>query len=125
MNAVQVAGMLGPAGCLFLAVSPATEGSPATAAALLTLAQGLSALTLGGVSVSQLDIAPKHAGAVFGLGNTFATFAGMLSVQATGNILQSTGSWPLVFTVTAAHYIVGAGFWYAWCGGEALPEDEL
>jgi len=116
--------MLGPACCLLLAVSPLTDGSPGTASALVTASQGLSALTLGAVSVSQLDIAPKHAGAVFGLGNTFATVAGTLSVKATGSILQMTGSWPLVFGVTSAHYVIGAAFWYAWVGGERLPEDD-
>ena len=54
--------MMGPAACLLLAVSPAVGASPATASALITVGLGLSALSLGGVSVSHLDIAPKHAG---------------------------------------------------------------
>ena len=59
---LQVVGMLGPAGCLLLAVSPAVGASPALASSLITVGLGLSALSLGGVSVSHLDIAPKHAG---------------------------------------------------------------
>jgi hypothetical protein len=59
---LQVAGMLGPAGCLLLAVSPAVGASPALASQLITVGLGLSALTLGGVSVSHLDVAPRHAG---------------------------------------------------------------
>lgn len=121
---VQVAGMLGPAACLLLAVSPALEGAPAGATALITAAQGFGALTLGAVSVSQLDIAPRHAGTVFGLGNTFATVAGLLSVRLTGEILEQTHSWPVVFAVTSVHYIVGAAVWYVWVGTEPLPEDE-
>ena len=60
--ALQVVGMLGPASCLLLAVSPAVGASPALASTLITVGLGLSALSLGGVSVSHLDIAPKHAG---------------------------------------------------------------
>jgi ACS family sodium-dependent inorganic phosphate cotransporter len=125
MFQLQVAGMVGPAACLLVAVSPALEGNPMGATALVTGAQGLSALTLGAVSVSQLDIAPKHAGTIFGLGNTFATVAGLLSVKLTGELLAATGSWPLVFTITSAHYLVGAVIWFVWVGGEVLPEDDL
>lgn len=117
--------MLGPAACLVVAVSPELAGSPALASGLITTAQGLGALTLGAVSVSQLDIAPKHAGAIFGLGNTFATVAGLLSVRLTGDILDGTGhSWSAVFAVTAAHYVVGAAVWCVWVGSERLPEDD-
>lgn len=121
----QVLGMLGPAACLLLAVSPLVGASPATASSLITVGLGFSALTLGGVSASHLDIAPKHAGVVFGAGNTAATLAGFLSVPATGFILEATGSWPLVFGITAAHYVIGALFWTLWVGDKALPEDDL
>lgn len=122
---MQVIGMLGPACCLVLAVSPALEDTPSRAAVLITAAQGFSALTLGAVSVSQLDITPKHAGAIFGLGNTCATVAGLLGTRLTGDILQWTHSWPIVFTITSAHYVVGAAVWYAWVGSEQLPEDSM
>lgn len=49
---------------------------------------GFSALTLGGVSASHLDVAPRHAGVIFGAGNTAATLAGLLSVPFTGYLLQ-------------------------------------
>ena len=38
---------------------------------------------------------------------------------------QATNSWPLVFGITAAHYLVGAGLWTLWVGDSALPEDDL
>jgi hypothetical protein len=124
LSGVQVAGMLGPALCLTVAMTPVAAGNADLATGLITVAQGLSALTLGAVSVSQLDIAPKHAGAIFGLGNTFATLSGLLSVRLTGDMLEWTHSWLLVFTVASAHYLVGAGVWYAWVGSDALPEDK-
>lgn len=70
---LQLAGMLGPAACLMAAVSPLVGGSAATASALITVGLGLSALSLGAVSVNHLDIAPRHAGMVFGAGELTAT----------------------------------------------------
>eukprot|EP00892_Ulva_mutabilis_P000656 jgi/Ulvmu1/10591/UM065_0045.1 len=121
----QIIGMMGPAGCLLLAVSPAVEDSPASAAALITAAQGFSALTLAGVSVSHLDIAPRHAGAIFGFGNTLATVSGLLGTKLTGEILQLTTSWTIVFSVTAAHFVLGSVVWYMWAGDEKLADDDL
>jgi ACS family sodium-dependent inorganic phosphate cotransporter len=115
--------MLGPAGCLVASVSPLVNGSPEAAAALITLGLGMSALTLGAVSVSHLDIAPRHAGMVFGAGNTAATLAGLVSVPLTGWLLEHTGSWSLVFGLIAAHFVAGSIVWAAWVGDRPLPED--
>lgn len=120
---LQVTGMVGPAACLLLAVSPLVGASPSLASNLITVGLGFSALTLGGVSVSHLDIAPRHAGVIFGAGNTAATLAGLISVPFTGFLLQTTGSWPLVFGITAAHYLLGAVLWSLWVGDKPLPED--
>eukprot|EP00200_Dunaliella_tertiolecta_P010630 CAMPEP_0202374722 /NCGR_PEP_ID=MMETSP1127-20130417/5492_1 /ASSEMBLY_ACC=CAM_ASM_000462 /TAXON_ID=3047 /ORGANISM="Dunaliella tertiolecta, Strain CCMP1320" /LENGTH=767 /DNA_ID=CAMNT_0048971947 /DNA_START=858 /DNA_END=3162 /DNA_ORIENTATION=+ len=122
---LQTVGMIGPAGCLLLAVSPIVGPSPALASQIITVGLGFSALSLGGVSVNHLDVAPRHAGLVFGAGNTAATLAGVVSVPFTGYLLQTTESWPLVFGVTAAHYVLGAALWAAWCGDTAVPEDKL
>lgn len=115
--------MVGPAACMLLAVSPLTDGSPSAASAWVTMGLGLNALTLAGVSVSHLDIAPKNAGVVFGAGNTAATAAGLLSVPVTGWVLAGTGSWSLVFGIAALHYVVGALLFGLWVGGEVLQED--
>ncbi len=120
---LQTVGMLGPAACMVAAASPLTEGDPAAASAWITFGLGLNALTLAGVSVSHLDIAPKHAGVVFAAGNTSATVAGLLAVPLTGVVLQATGSWPLVFGITAAHYVVGAALFALWVGDKPLPQD--
>ncbi|EFJ49564.1 hypothetical protein VOLCADRAFT_59482 [Volvox carteri f. nagariensis] len=120
---LQVAGMLGPAACLCLAVSPVVGASASLASALITVGLGFSALTLGGVSASHLDVAPRNAGLVFGAGNTAATLAGLVSVPVTGYVLQTTGSWPLVFGITALHYVAGAVAWTIWSGDKPLPED--
>lgn len=120
---LQLAGMLGPAVCLMAAVSPVVGGSPEAASALVTVGLGLSALTLGAVSVNHLDIAPRHAGVIFGAGNTAATVAGLVSVPLTGWVLQKTASWPLVFGLIGLHFVVGSAVWAAWVGDKPLPED--
>jgi ACS family sodium-dependent inorganic phosphate cotransporter len=120
---LQLAGMLGPAACLMAAVSPIVGGSAEAASALITVGLGLSALTLGAVSVNHLDIAPRHAGMVFGAGNTAATLAGLVSVPLTGWVLQRTGSWPIVFGLIGVHFVVGSAVWAAWVGDKPLPED--
>jgi ACS family sodium-dependent inorganic phosphate cotransporter len=75
------------------------------------------------VSASHLDIAPRHAGVVFGVGNSWGTLAGLISVPAIGLILKHTGSWSVAFAVAAAHNIVGAALWARWVGDTRLRED--
>jgi ACS family sodium-dependent inorganic phosphate cotransporter len=106
-----------------LAVSPVVGSSAGIASGLITLGLGLSALTLGGVSVNHLDIAPRHAGQVFGAGNTAATLAGLVAVPLTGFVLQNTNSWPLVFGLIGVHFVVGSGVWAMWVGDKPLAED--
>lgn len=120
---LQVAGMVIPAVTLLLAASPITGGSATVGSLLIDLGLAANALTLGAVSVSHLDIAPRNAGAVFGLGNTFATLAGFLSVPVTGFLLDKTGSWAVVFGVIAMNYILGAIAFASWSGSTPLKED--
>lgn len=117
--------MLGPALCLLAVAAPNSGSSAASASILITVALGFNALTLGAVSVSQLDIAPRHAGSIFGLGNTFGTLAGLLSTRLTGDILEITRSWAAVFSVSAVHFIAGSVVWWVWVGDSQLPEDKL
>ncbi|CAD7698949.1 unnamed protein product [Ostreobium quekettii] len=119
----QSVGMLGPAVCLLLATQPSVASSVDFVTTVITLGLGLSAFSLAGVSVSHLDVAPKHAGAIFGIGNTAATVAGFVGVWAVGGILEQTHSWSLVFAVATAHYAVGVAFWNVWVRGEPLPQD--
>ena len=104
-RAAQCAGTLGPALCLLVAASPLAEGNATLAAVAVDLGLALSALTLAGVSVSHLDIAPRHAGMVFATGNTAATLAGALAVPVSGAILDASDSWSLVFAVIAFVYV--------------------
>jgi MFS family permease len=75
------------------------------------------------MSASHLDIAPRHAGVVFGVGNTAGTLAGLVAVPAMGYILQTLHSWPITFGIAAVHNVVGAAIWSQWAGDRPLPED--
>lgn len=129
-RAFQTVGMVGPAVCLagaaVLGGAGATDANVFATAVLVDVGLALSALTLAGVSVSHLDVAPRHAGLVFATGNTCATIAGIIAVPLSGWVLEATGqSWSAVFGVIAVLYVVGAALWWAWVGDEPVPEDSL
>ncbi|CAJ1346710.1 unnamed protein product [Effrenium voratum] len=120
---LQAVGMLVPAVALLVAASPVAANSATVGGLLVDVGLAANALTLGAVSVNHLDVAPRHAGAIFGLGNTFATLAGLVSTPLTGAILDKTGSWELVFAVITLHYVVGALVFALLSGEKPLKED--
>jgi len=130
----QAAGMIGPAVCLLIAAYLGTgqingrvpDANIFLAALSVDFGLALSALTLAGVSVSHLDVAPKHAGLVFATGNTCATVAGIIAVPVSGLILETTNqNWSIVFGVIALVFIAGAAVWVAWVGESPVPEDDI
>lgn len=68
------------------------------------------------------DIAPRYAGRLFGLANTFGSFAGILGVSSVGFIVEQTGSFDPVFKLTAAMYIAATLVWNLFCTGERVFE---
>ena len=122
-RAAQSVGMVGPALALCVAASPVADGNPTLAAVSVDLGLALSALTLAGVSVSHLDVAPRHAGLVFATGNTVATLAGLIAVPFSGFLLDASDqSWSLVFAVIAAVYVFGAAYWCVNLGVEPIDD---
>ena len=81
--------------------------SPYAAVALATLSLVGTALGTGGFAVNHIDIAPRYAGILMGLSNTFATLPGIIGVAATGFILEATGSFSAVFYLIAIVYAIG------------------
>jgi MFS transporter, ACS family, solute carrier family 17 (sodium-dependent inorganic phosphate cotransporter), other len=80
----------------------------ATAAVLLaTVSLAGTGMGTGGFAVNHLDVAPRYAGILMGLSNTFATLPGIIGVAATGFILQRTGSFAAVFYLITAVYAAG------------------
>ena len=133
-RAFQAAGMVGPAVCLLAAAwlgrggldGRVADANVLGAAACVDVGLALSALTLAGVSVSHLDVAPKHAGLVFATGNTCATIAGLVAVPVSGLILERTNqNWSVVFGVIAAVFVLGAAVWCAWVGDRPVAADDV
>lgn len=104
---VQSVAFLGPVAPL--AALAAGGLAPGAAVAAMTAALGVT--SLGQFVTNMSDVAPRHAGRLFGLCNTFGSAAGILGVSAAGFIVEATGSFGLVFQITAALNILGAVVW--------------
>ncbi len=77
------------------------------AIAVMAAGNAFGSFVVGGFSVNHMDIAPRHAGALMGITNTAGTIPGVVGVYVTGLILQTTGSWALVFQVSAVVTFAG------------------
>ena len=58
-----------------------------------------------------MDVGGRFAGTFSGAMNMMGNLGGFVAPIATGYILQSTGSWSLVFIVSSAAYLLGAVSW--------------
>lgn len=85
---------------------------------LATVSIGGTAIGTGGWGVNHLDVAPRYAGILMGISNTFATLPGIIGVAATGFIVQATGSYSGAFYLAAAVYLVGLVAFDVWGSGE-------
>jgi ACS family sodium-dependent inorganic phosphate cotransporter len=95
-----------------IAVSSITQGM-----IFITLAMGVFNMTLAGVSVNHLDIAPQYASVVYGIGNTAAQIPGIIGVWFTGVLLDWThGNWTVVFGLAASLSALGAVCWFLMVG---------
>jgi ACS family sodium-dependent inorganic phosphate cotransporter/ACS family sodium-dependent inorganic phosphate cotransporter-like MFS transporter 9 len=104
---VQTIAFLGPvAPLLVLAAGGLT---PTQAVVAMTCALGIT--SLGQFVTNMSDVAPRHAGRLFGLCNTFGSFAGILGVSVAGLLVEKTGSFGLVFQITAVLNIIGTVVW--------------
>ena len=75
-----------------------------------------------GFVANMSDIAPRYAGRLYGLANTFGSFAGILGVSAVGFVVEKTGSFDPVFKLTAVMYIAATVVWNLMCTGERVFE---
>ena len=101
--------------CLLLV---AQVDSAWAAIGILCLGKVFSAASTGGFLVNHMDIGPRHAGTLMGITNTAATIPGIVGVYVSGLILELTGSWALVFQLTAAVTIFGGVFFLVFARGE-------
>ncbi|KAG1676445.1 hypothetical protein FOA52_002265 [Chlamydomonas sp. UWO 241] len=127
---LQICGNLGPAICLLylargnavLNNSGSGKGSLVKAVALLTVSMLTLGLQAGGFASTHTDIATRYASALFGITNAGASCGGMLFVYLVGVILDTSGSWSLVFQLVAVVNFASAALFMAF--GTSEPQFE-
>ncbi|MFZ1742268.1 MAG: ACS family MFS transporter [Pontixanthobacter sp.] len=92
--------------------------SAVAAIAIMTAGSALGAFAVSGFFVNHMDIAPEHAGTLMGITNTAGTIPGIVGVLVSGWILETTGSWALVFQVAATVAAFGLIFYLIFGSGE-------
>jgi ACS family sodium-dependent inorganic phosphate cotransporter len=116
---MQSIGFLGAA--IFLSLVGGVTTVP-QAILYMCCALGLGAFALSGFGVNHLDIGPRYAGILLGFTNTAGTIPGIVGVSLTGFILDATGSWSLVFLISAGIYVFGLLVWLLFATGERIFE---
>ena len=81
-------GFLIPA-CLMVATSYVGCNNTTLAVVLFSLALGITALNKSSYIVNHLDIAPRYAGVLMGITNTFATIPGMVGPYVVGYLTNN------------------------------------
>ncbi len=87
---------------------------------IMTIGNALGAFVVGGFVVNHMDIAQKYAGTLMGITNTAGTIPGIIGVFVSGLILELTGSWALVFQVTAGVTLFGLVFFLMFSSSKKL-----
>ncbi|CAN9492949.1 unnamed protein product [Ophioblennius macclurei] len=97
----------------------------------LTLSTTSGGVSAAGVFINQIDIAPRFAGFLLGITNTFGTIPGVVAPIATGYFTKdhTLSGWRKVFWVAAGINVGGALVYTALGSGKAQPwagaeEDE-
>ncbi|CAL8293223.1 unnamed protein product [Merluccius merluccius] len=123
-----ITGLLLPAVCLVAVGYAGCSAVPAVT--LLTVSSTLGGTSAAGVFVNQLDIAPRYAGVLLGITNTFGTIPGVLAPIVTGYLTEdhSLTGWRQVFWVAAGVNALGALIFTCMASGHiqtwALTEDD-
>ncbi len=85
---------------------------------LLCLGIGCGSFSRAGYMSNHIDIAPKYAGILFGVSNTFATLPGIFGPLLTGTILQGhKDPWNQIFNIVIGFNIIGAIAFIVWAKG--------
>lgn len=77
----------------------------------MVLAVSFHGLNYSSYGPNMLDIAPKYAGVIFGISNTFGTIPGIVGVYLTGWMLGEFHSWPMVFILASIVYLINCVTW--------------
>ncbi|XP_051774833.1 sialin isoform X3 [Erpetoichthys calabaricus] len=90
------------------------------AMAFLTVSSTLIAANSAGFSINHIDIAPRYAGVLLGITNTFGTLPGMIAPTVVGYLTaqNALAGWKIVFYISAAILTFGGVFYTAFGSGE-------
>ncbi len=111
---------IGSGGPALALIALASVRDADTAVILLTVSLGLGAFSFAGFASNHLDIAPRHAGILFGISNTAATIPGIIGVALTGYLVEVSGTYASAFYLTAAMYALGLVIWQLFSTGERV-----
>ncbi|XP_056271085.1 sialin isoform X3 [Pseudoliparis swirei] len=89
----------------------------------LTLSMTIGGTTASGVYMNQIDIAPRYAGLLLGITNTFGTIPGILAPIATGYFTEdrTMAGWRKVFWLAAGLNVAGALVYTVFGSGKIQP----
>ena len=87
---------------------------------IMTTGNALGAFVTGGFAVNHMDLASRHAGTLMGITNTASTMPGIVGVFVSGLILELTGSWALVFQMTAGVTVFGLVIYLLFASADKL-----
>ena len=119
---MQATSMLGMA--FFMVLASTSASTIVEGMVYITLAMGIYNLSVAGMAINHMDIAPKHAGVIYGIGNTAGQVPGIIGVWMTGWLLDVTHqNWVVVFSLAAVICVVGSVVWVLWCGSEPVIDD--
>ncbi|WP_373491351.1 ACS family MFS transporter [Parasphingorhabdus sp.] len=110
--------LIGSGGSIAALLLVGQADNAVTAITIMTIGSALGAFAVSGFFVNHMDIAPEHAGTLMGITNTAGTIPGIIGVLVSGWILDVTGSWALVFQVSAAVAAFGLVFYLIFGSGE-------
>ncbi|XP_029519462.2 sialin-like isoform X3 [Oncorhynchus nerka] len=113
-----ITGLLLPAA--FLVAVGYSGCSGVLAVTFLTLSSTAGGTSAAGVFINQIDIAPRYAGVLLGITNTFGTIPGVVAPIITGYLTkdQSLAGWRSVFCLSAGISAVGAFIFTLFGSGE-------
>ncbi|KAH6937066.1 hypothetical protein HPB50_025335 [Hyalomma asiaticum] len=96
---------------LLLALVPSAGCSHVPVACLLVLAMGVYGLAAGGATPALVDMAPAHAGILYGIAGTVSNASGFLAPLVVGMVTSPTptlSNWATVFYLTSGIFFLGA-----------------
>ncbi|KAF7643176.1 hypothetical protein LDENG_00244060 [Lucifuga dentata] len=110
--------------CAAFLVAVSYAGCSSTlAVTFLSLSTAVGATSAAGVYINQIDIAPRYAGVLLGITNTFGTIPGVVAPIATGYFTEdhSLAGWRKVFWVAAGINVGGALIFTLFGSGKIQP----